>query len=119
MTRLRDITDAADAVLTCREMGHAWEWVNDPVVHYQNGAWARADREDRCLRCGTTRTRTIELPSGAILSTRMSYPDGYLAAKGTRFSRTDARRETLSRFVRAVATRQREEVDGPPPPVLD
>lgn len=115
MSRLHDITDAADRVLTCREMGHAWEWVNDPTVHYRNGSWAEAEREDRCLRCEATRTRLIELPSGAILRTRMSYPDGYLAAKGVRFSRADARRETLSRFVRALSARERQAAQ----PVLD
>ena len=107
MSRLHDITDAADRVLTCREMGHAWEWVNDPTVHYRAGAWASAEREDRCIRCETSRTRLIELPSGAILATRMRYPEGYLAVKGARFSRADARREALSRFVRAVSARQR------------
>jgi len=105
MTRLTSLAQATGPVLECRDFGHAWSWENDPQVRLERGKVVEFETTDACLRCEARRTRTIEAPSMTILRTRMTYPDGYLAPRGTRYRRADARAERFDRMMSRRNTR--------------
>lgn len=97
--RLTDITNASENVLDCRDLGHAWHKTNDTnVTRGPRGKYIEFTRVDECERCGTTRRRVYEVPSFRIKSSSMTYADQYLAPKGKRYARADARREAFRRF---------------------
>lgn len=94
--RKTTLTDAAAAVLHCRDEGHVWRHVTDAVTE-NRGTISEYTQVRQCATCGTTRRRSIAVPSFTITGTRYEYVDGYLFASDQRVSRTDVRREVFTR----------------------
>lgn len=100
---LESLAAASDAVLDCRDMGHQWARTDDRnLTTNSRGQYIEFTRTDKCIRCGATRRRRIELPSFRIISTTMHYPDNYLAPKGSRYTRADARATSFNRIIGAI-----------------
>ena len=98
--RLRKITEAADSVLECRAMGHAWTrlGVEDKnITKTRRGEIKEADLGEVCLRCGSPAYRHVNFITGEISPRRTKYVDGYLAAKGVHIKRSDAIFELYNR----------------------
>lgn len=94
------LEQASQNVLSCRDLGHAWQHTDDHnIVTTARGSIIEFGRTDRCIRCGASRTRTMEVPSFRIKRTSVRYPDDYLAPRGSRYTRADARREDFSRLL--------------------
>lgn len=69
--------------LLCRDLGHNWE----PYTAKQVGKGY--ERVLYCHTCGALKSQSLD-KTGLILSTRISYPDGYLLPKGLpRMTRED------------------------------
>ena len=90
MKRLTSLADASLEVLGCRSMGHAWTHATDTDLNYHAGHLLGANRYERCLRCTSYRVRELDLVNLTIGHARMKYADGYLAARGTHFTRIEA-----------------------------
>lgn len=98
--RLESIGAASDEVLDCRDMGHQWARTDDRnLVTDTRGNYVELTRTDECARCKARRRRRMELPSFAIVGSTMFYPDNYLAPKGMRYTRADARSASFDRTV--------------------
>lgn len=95
------INHASASVLTCREVGHAWDPERDSgVTTNKAGRVIEFQRLCSCLRCGAKRKQVIEVPSFRVKTTTITYPDGYLLS-GSRIHKSDVRREVLDRITRA------------------
>ena len=98
MSGLTDLSKASDEVLTCREIGHSWAKSGvQEIVRNVHGDIIEATLTNECPRCEARRARRVGLPDFTILRSTMAYPHGYLAARGYRFSRAEARRVAFGR----------------------
>src|SRR4030095_10304684 len=81
-------------VLHCRELGHVWR----PNTVTWDEAAVAYDRRLRCTSCRTERVQVLGA-SGAVLSNRYVYPEGYLAkgVEGVGASRDVYRVEAVTR----------------------
>jgi hypothetical protein len=66
-----------DVSLECRDLGHAWKFVNDATLRKRRGGPSVIERQLRCLRCGMERLDTMRVPSFEVESRRYVQPEGY------------------------------------------
>lgn len=76
------LDDLPDRFVGCRELRHQWQYFR--AAREENGTYYRVLR---CRNCRAEREQTLD-SRGFPVSTRLKYPDGYLAPKG--FGRLDA-----------------------------
>jgi hypothetical protein len=111
MEHLARLEDADENVLDCRDMGHSWNHTNDrDIVTDSWGEVIEFTRKDVCNRCRVTRKRVVEVPSFQIKSSTMDYKTAdnpYLAPRGEKFTRADARRESYERLISQVKKKRR------------
>lgn len=114
------IEGLTDAVLMCRDMGHAWG-VQAPfyIVEVEGGVRGAkyAERVCGCLRCDTQRIELYRVFKEHLekLSNRYIYPDAYklFGPKGARGeTRQKARKEAFDRAMRAIRELEQHEANG-------
>jgi hypothetical protein len=96
--------DLSDAALTCRILGHAWEWVRDyNKITGSHGKTSMVTAEVVCGRgCGVSRDDfydqyNMTTPSGHSPH-RYRHPDNYLMEPGHRLTSAEARMEHIERM---------------------
>ena len=109
MKRIANLSEAKDVVLQCRDLGHAWEHVDDGnIVLGPRKRIIEFSRTDKCNRCSAERTRTFDVDTMDIIKTRMKYPDEYLMTKGHRVARRDARMEVYTRIIATMTIKEKK-----------
>ena len=69
--------------VSCRDIGHAWQWQNDyPLAPIRKNGRNLVERLLYCGACSATRLDTVVFPTMEILHRSYTYPDGYTVPGG-------------------------------------
>lgn len=101
MEKIKTLTQLKDAFLLCRDVGHAWMFVDDQITEGTRKNPIEFRRTLICSRCETERTECISCYSFAVESRTYKYPDFYCMT-GERVFAHDVREEFFLRHVKMI-----------------